>query len=42
MCDRKVKIADLPQRGEKEIIIREGKVKRVKCDEGEKCLNLVG
>ncbi|MGG3451879.1 XtrA/YqaO family protein [Domibacillus aminovorans] len=35
ICDGKVKIADLPQHGETKIITHQGKVKRVKWDQGE-------
>ncbi|APC46474.1 hypothetical protein [Aeribacillus phage AP45] len=35
ICDGKVKIADLPSHGETKIITHQGKVKRVKWDEGE-------
>ncbi|OAH59192.1 MULTISPECIES: XtrA/YqaO family protein [Bacillaceae] len=37
ICDGKVKIADLPQHGETKIITYQGKVKRVKWDQGEEC-----
>lgn len=35
ICDGKVKMADLPLHGETKIITHQGKVKRVKFDEGE-------
>ncbi|KKB34390.1 hypothetical protein QY97_02463 [Bacillus thermotolerans] len=35
ICDGKVKVADLPQHGETKIVTHQGKVKRVKWDEGE-------
>lgn len=35
ICDGKVRVADLPQHGETKIITHQGKVKRVKWDEGE-------
>ena len=35
ICGGKVKIADLPSHGETKIITHQGKVKRVKWDEGE-------
>ncbi|GLY10353.1 XtrA/YqaO family protein [Pseudobacillus badius] len=35
ICDGKVKVADLPQHGETKIITHQGRVKRVKWDEGE-------
>lgn len=35
VCDGKAKIAELPTYGETKIITHQGKVKRVKFDEGE-------
>ena len=35
VCDGKARIAKLPQHGETKIITHQGKVKRVKWDEGE-------
>jgi NAD kinase len=35
VCDGKAKITKLPQHGETRIITHQGKVKRVKFDEGE-------
>lgn len=35
ICNGKVKMADLPSHGETKIITHQGKVKRVKFDEGE-------
>lgn len=35
VCDSKARIADLPEFGETKIITHQGKVKRVKWDEGE-------
>ncbi|WP_041100806.1 XtrA/YqaO family protein [Bacillus badius] len=35
ICNGKAKVADLPQHGETKIITHQGKVKRVKWDEGE-------
>jgi maltodextrin utilization protein YvdJ len=35
VCDGKAKLAELPQHGETKIITHQGKVKRVKFDEGE-------
>jgi hypothetical protein len=35
VCDGKVKVTELPSHGETKIITHQGKVKRVKFDEGE-------
>jgi hypothetical protein len=35
VCDGKAKMTELPQHGETKIITHQGKVKRVKFDEGE-------
>ncbi|WP_203364701.1 XtrA/YqaO family protein [Bacillus sp. REN10] len=35
ICDGKVKVADLPQHGEVKVIMNQGKIKRVKWEEGE-------
>lgn len=35
VCDGKAKIAELPDHGETKIVTHQGKVKRVKWDEGE-------
>ncbi|MGK9183778.1 XtrA/YqaO family protein [Priestia filamentosa] len=35
VCDGKAKLTELPQHGETKIITHQGKVKRVKFDEGE-------
>jgi hypothetical protein len=35
VCDGKAKIAELPEHGEAKIIMHQGKVKRIRWDEGE-------
>jgi NAD kinase len=35
VCDGKARLTDLPEHGETKIITHQGKVKRVKFDEGE-------